>query len=93
MNKTELALDIAAFASILAKTGFEEILLNQKLFVEVCNEAGFRTVRGKQFTQMSFRQMMDRLPRQTKYKIKDLFSWGNKAQCESVFEIDHAYSV
>lgn len=89
MSKTtELALDIAAFANILAKTGFEDALSNQKLFVEMCNEAGFRTVKGLEFTQMSYRQMMARLPQNIKHQIRDTCSWGSFASTSN-FSDEH----
>lgn len=72
----ELAKDIAAFASITAKVGFEDCLTNQKLFVEMCNEAGFTTVSGKPLTQMNFRHMMGRLPDEVKLEIRDSFDFN-----------------
>ncbi|CAL9992254.1 anti-sigma factor [Vibrio phage K567] len=82
----ELALDIAAYASLLVKMGYCECVENQKLFVEMCNEAGFRTVTGKEFSQMSFRQMFARLPARISEEIKAQFSWGNNAPNESILE-------
>ncbi|AAQ64365.1 anti-sigma70 protein [Vibrio phage KVP40] len=82
----ELALDIAAYASLLVKMGYDECVTNQKLFVEMCNEAGFRTTTGKEFTQMSFRQMFARLPQGTKREVRESFSWGNVPQGESILE-------
>ncbi|MGL5581371.1 MAG: hypothetical protein ACRDCE_10475, partial [Cetobacterium sp.] len=60
-TRLELAKDILAFASILNKFGGESILENQTLFIEVLNEAGFRTQTGKEFTKMGFRNMFQRL--------------------------------
>lgn len=71
---TELALDIAAYASLLVKMGFDECVTNQKLFVEMCNESGFRTLTGKEFTQMSFRQMFTRLQPHAKKQVREVFS-------------------
>ncbi len=85
-NTNELAQDIAAFASILVKMGHCDCVENQKLFVEMCNEAGFRTITGKEFTQMSFRQMFGRLPKHIKEEVKKQFSWGNCAPGESILE-------
>lgn len=67
-SQTEIALDIIAFASICIKCGFEDSVANNQLFVEMVNEAGFRTARGEKFTYMGFRQMMRRLPEEMKRK-------------------------
>lgn len=77
MNKANqkqvtLAKDIMAFALICVRMGFEDSLNNQKLFVEMCNEAGFRTVTGKEFSQMSYRHLFGRLPMRAKQEIKDM---------------------
>jgi hypothetical protein len=68
-STTEIALDIIAFGSICIKCGFDEALMNQRLFVEMVNEAGFRTSRGEEFTYMGFRQMMARLDPVLKKKV------------------------
>ena len=75
-NTNELALAIAAFGSILIKFGFEDILENQTLFMEVCNQAGFRTITGKEFNKMSFRQMFARLGSETIEKIRNEADMG-----------------
>ena len=67
-SQTEIALDIIAFASLCVKCGFEDSVANNQLFVEMVNEAGFRTPRGDKFTYMGFRQMMRRLPDEVKRK-------------------------
>ncbi len=85
-TSSELALDIAAYASLLVKLGYDDCVTNQKLFVEMCNEAGFRTTTGKEFTQMSFRQMFARLPRGVKREVRETFSWGNIPTSESILE-------
>ena len=59
----ELCRDIVATASILIKFEMCHILDSQSNFVEFLNAAGYRTVRGKEFTKMSFRKMWERLPR------------------------------
>ncbi|AUR86031.1 anti-sigma factor A [Vibrio phage 1.081.O._10N.286.52.C2] len=82
----EIALEIAAFASLLVKLGFDECVENQKLFVEMCNETGIRTSTGKEFTQMSFRQMFARLPAKTAREVREIFSWGVDHQNESILE-------
>jgi len=72
-NKTqstnEIAADIMAMANICIRVGNEELVNDQKLWVEFLNEAGFRTVRGEEFTYMSYRQMMARLDKDFKAKI------------------------
>lgn len=85
-NTTELALDIAAYASLLVKMGFCECVTNQKLFVEMCNEAGFRTITGKEFSQMSFRKMFARLPMRASDEVRKLFEWGTHVPGESILE-------
>jgi len=68
-SSTEIALDIIAFTSVCIKCGFEEAVFNQRLLVEMINEAGFRTSRGEEFTYMGYRQMMSRLDPELKRKI------------------------
>lgn len=68
-STTEIALDIIAFTSICIKCGFEDSVFNQRLLVEMINEAGFRTARGEEFTYMGYRQMMARLDPELKRKI------------------------
>lgn len=68
-STTEIACDIIAFASVCIKCGFEDSIMNQRLFVEMVNEAGFRTARGEEFTYMGFRQMMARLDPAVKKKV------------------------
>ncbi len=68
-SSTEIALDIIAFVSVCIKCGFEDSVNNQRLLVEMVNEAGFRTPRGEEFTYMGFRQMMARLDPAMKKKI------------------------
>lgn len=68
-SSTEIALDIIAFVSVCIKCGFEDSVNNQRLLVEMINEAGFRTTRGEEFTYMGFRQMMARLDPALKKKI------------------------
>lgn len=58
----ELCRDIVATASILVKFEMCHVMDSQSSFVEFLNAAGFRTVRGKEFTKMSFRKMWERLP-------------------------------
>lgn len=61
-ESSELCRDIVATASILIKFEMCHILDTQSSFVEFLNAAGFRTVRGKEFSKMSFRKMWERLP-------------------------------
>lgn len=60
-ESTELCKDIVATASLLIKFEMCHILDSQSSFVEFLNAAGFRTVRGKEFSKMSFRKMWERL--------------------------------
>lgn len=69
--KHELCRDIVATASILYKFEMCHILENQSLFIEFLNEAGFKTVRGKEFSKMSFRNMWLRM---NKKEVKDILS-------------------
>lgn len=85
-DMSELALDIAAYASLLVKMGHCDCVTNQKLFVEMCNEAGFRTITGKEFSQMSFRKMFFRLPKRIKDEVRKIFEWGENAPGESLLE-------
>jgi len=68
-SSNEIAADIMAMANICIRLGNDELVENQKLWVEFLNEAGFRTVRGEEFTYMSYRQMMARLDPEFKKKI------------------------
>jgi hypothetical protein len=68
-SANEIAADVMTFANICLRLGFDESVNNQKVFVEMINEAGFRTVSGKKFTYMSYRQMMNRLDDDFKRKI------------------------
>ena len=68
-SATDIAKDIIAFVSVCIKMGFEESVNNQRLLVEMVNEAGLRTVRGEEFTYMGFRQMMARLPESVKKEM------------------------
>jgi len=68
----ELYFDIIAFMSILYKTGFDECVEKEVLFVEMLNEAGFKTVQGKEFSLMSYRLFMNRMDEEVKTSVKDL---------------------
>lgn len=68
-SSNEIALDIIAFTSVCIKCGFEDSVFNQRLLVEMINEAGFRTTRGEEFTYMGYRQMMARLDPELKKKV------------------------
>lgn len=56
----ELIADLIAFRSILYKLGFDESADEEKIFVEMANEAGFRTTTGAPLTYMGYRQMFKR---------------------------------
>lgn len=70
-ESSELCRDIVATASILIKFEMCHILDTQSSFVEFLNAAGFRTVRGKEFSKMSFRKMWERLPPN---EVKDILN-------------------
>lgn len=73
--KTELCKDIVATASLIIKLGVDgEIFDTQVNFYEFLNEAGFRTVSGKEFTKMNFRNMWARLRPEEMKEILDEFS-------------------
>lgn len=76
--KLELILDICATASILIKFGSCHILENQCLFIAFLNESGFRTVSGKEFNKMNFRQMFDRLTPKERTMIITEFKKGHR---------------
>lgn len=74
-KRLELAKDIVATASLLIKLGIDgSILEQQSTFIEFLNEAGFRTVTGKEFTKMSFRQMFARMTPSELSEIMSEFS-------------------
>jgi hypothetical protein len=77
-KKLEVVLDICATASILIKFGSCHILENQSLFIAFLNESGFRTVSGKEFTKMSFRQMFDRLTYKERLFVIGEFKKGHR---------------
>lgn len=61
----ELIGDLIAFRSILYKLGFDEQADNEKLFVEMANEVGFRAPNGAELTYMGYRQMFKRADEKT----------------------------
>lgn len=70
-KKIELCKDIVATASLVIKLRADgEIFDSQINFINFLNEAGFRTVTGKEFTKMSFRNMWSRL---TPREVTDIF--------------------
>lgn len=70
-TSNELCRDIVATASILIKFEMCHILDTQSSFVDFLNAAGFRTIRGKEFSKMSFRKMWERLP---PYEVREILS-------------------
>lgn len=73
--KLELIKDIVATVSLIIKLGVDgEILDTQQNLIDFLNEAGFRTVRGMEFTKMSFRQMIGRLTIEERQEILSEFS-------------------
>lgn len=70
-TSNELCRDIVATASILIKFEMCHILDTQSSFVDFLNAAGFRTIRGKEFSKMSFRKMWERLP---SYEVREILS-------------------
>ena len=86
VSSTEIALDIMAFAQICIRLGFEESVENQRVFVGMINEIGFRTPRGDEFTYMGYRKMMERLP-------KEIRDRGIEELCgNSLVEINYGYN-
>ncbi|AAQ17991.1 AsiA anti-sigma 70 protein [Aeromonas phage Aeh1] len=73
--KLELIKDIVATVSLIIKLEVDgEILDTQQNLIDFLNEAGFRTVRGLEFTKMSFRQMIGRLTPAERIEILSEFS-------------------
>ena len=56
----EIIKEIIVFRQILFKMGCDEAAENEKVFVEVLNDYGFRSSYGKELTYMGYRQMMER---------------------------------
>ncbi len=61
IKSTELYYDIISYMSVLCKLGYENIVDNDVLLVEVLNETGFRTVQGHEFSNKSYRNFMSRM--------------------------------
>ena len=76
--RIELAKDIIAYASVLIKMDCDDVLENQTLFIEMLNESGYRTVTGKEFTKMSFRNLFGRLSRKEKESVIQEFLSGHR---------------
>lgn len=75
LNKSvELVKDIFAFAVILTRFGYSDSVANQSLFVEMLNEAGFRTVTGMEFTPQNFHIMIRRLHPRVKSELQEEFA-------------------
>lgn len=74
MKTAELCKDIFAFAVLLTRFGYEDSVKNQRLFIEMLNEAGFRTVTGVKFTQQSMYSMIKHLHSNIITEIKEEFS-------------------
>ena len=73
--KIELIKDIIATVSLIIKLEVDgEILDTQQNLIDFLNEAGFRTVRGLEFTKMSFRQMIGRLTDEERADVLSEFS-------------------
>ena len=86
-KRLELAKDIVATASLLIKLGIDgSILEQQSTFIEFLNEAGVRTVTGKEFTKMSFRQMFARMTPSELSEIMSEFSAQRNFEllCDSI---------
>ena len=71
LRTNELIGDLIAFRSILYKFGFDEQADNEKLFVEMANELGFRAANGTELSYMGYRQMMKRADPQT---VRDMIT-------------------
>lgn len=78
LRTLELCKDIAAAASLLMKFECDDILTNQTLFIEFLNESGFRTVKGQEFSKMSFRNMFERLPHEDRRSVIAEFMEGHR---------------
>lgn len=76
--RIELAKDIIAYASVLIKMDCDDVLENQTLFIEMLNESGYRTVTGKEFTKMSFRNLFGRLNGREKESVVQEFLSGHR---------------
>lgn len=77
----ELVRDIFAVASLLMKFDRDDILLDTEhpdLFIEILNELGYRSVSGRPFTKMGFRQMMARLDDSDKLELIEEFNLGHQ---------------
>jgi hypothetical protein len=72
MTRMELLLDISATASILYKFGFDELVDNQRAFVRVLNQLGFRTISDKKITLMNYRMMIKRLNKYDRNRVVDV---------------------
>lgn len=77
-QRLELAKDIISYASVMIKMECDDVLENQSLFIEMINESGFRTVTGKEFTQMSFRNLFQRLNQRDKETVIQEFMSGHR---------------
>lgn len=77
-QRLELAKDIISYASVMIKMDCDDVLENQSLFIEMINESGFRTVTGKEFTKMSFRNLFQRLNRREKESVIQEFLSGHR---------------
>ena len=71
LQNNELIKDIFAYGALFARLGFEECISTQTMFVEMLNEAGFKTSSGKNFSKQSFRQMISRLDSRVKKGLKE----------------------
>lgn len=56
----ELIKEIIVFRQVMFKMGCDEAAENEKVFVHVLNDFGFRNSYGKELTYMGYRQMMER---------------------------------
>ncbi len=72
LKSTELYYDIISYMSVLCKLGYENIVDNELLLVEVLNETGFRTVQGHEFSNNSYRNFMNRMDSAVKDHVKDV---------------------
>lgn len=56
----EIIKEIIVFRQILYKMGCDDEANNEKVFVDVLNDFGFRSSYNKPLTYMGYRQMMER---------------------------------
>ena len=80
-HTSEIVREIFTVASLLMKFDRDDILLDPEhpdLFIEMLNEMGYRSVGGRPFTKMGFRQLMARLDHGVKIELIEEFNLGHQ---------------